>query len=262
MSWLQRWAPRPSARLQLLCLPCAGGSAAFYRGWVSGLPAQVELLSAEPPGHGRRHDEPPITSMDELVNGLLAEVTPLLKRPLAVYGHSMGALVGLELARAIRRQEGRPPAALLISSSDSPLIGPATRALGGTGPMDLADEDWRRTLRELGGADEATLADRHMMDMLLAALHGDLLLLDRYQYLTDKPLGCPVRVYAGSADAGVTEEGLAAWRREGSRDFELVRMPGGHFFLRESERLFLARLSHDLAGICARRDTLRNEVLR
>lgn len=238
---LQRWSPRPAAPLRLVCLPCAGGSAMFYQRWARRLPGQVELIAAELPGHGRLHREQPVTTMAGLVDRLLAELAPL-KGPLAVYGHSMGALVGLELARAIRRRDGCGPAALLVSSSDSP-------AAGTDGWREVPDEGWEDVVRRLGGADAATLADPHLMELLVSALKSDLVLLDGYAYQADRPLDCPVRVYAGTSDDSVTPAGLAAWRAENPRDFELARLPGGHFFIRESEQMFLARLSHDLSAI-------------
>jgi surfactin synthase thioesterase subunit len=219
-----------------------------YRGLVSRLPAQVELLAAELPGHGQRYREPPAATMAELVDGLITEILPL-RGPLAIYGHSMGALVGLELARAIRARQGRSPAALLVASSDCPAAAASPAAVGGLRPLDLSDADWRATLRDLGGVDDPALTDPHVLDMLMSALHGDLVLLDSYRYRVDRPLGCAVRVYAGTSDPTVTEAGLAAWRAESPRDFEVVRLPGGHFFPRE--QLFLARLGYDLQAICA-----------
>jgi surfactin synthase thioesterase subunit len=252
MSWLQRWSPRPGARLRLLCLPCAGGSAIAYRSWAAQLPAQVELVAVELPGHGVRSAEAPLTSMDDVVAGVLAELAGLTPRPLAVLGHSMGAVVGLELARAIRRQQGRPPVALLVSGSDSPATGRIS-GVPGTGPgtelTGLPAGFWRQALGELGGVDAELLTDRRLMDMVLTSLRGDLALLAAYEYRAEAPLGCAVRAYAGSADDTVTEAGLAAWRREGPTDFALGRLPGGHFFLRECAPLFLARLGNDLTRL-------------
>ena len=262
VTWLERWCPRPSARLQLLCLPCAGGSAAAYRGWAAALPDQVELLAAELPGHGRRQCEPALTSMDDLVSGLLTALATQLRRPLAIFGHSMGALIGLELARAIRRQHGQAPAALLVSASDSPALPAGATAVGGAAPLELPDADWRRTLRELGGVDSGTLADDAVMDLLMSALRGDLALLDRYRHRAEQPLGCAVRVYAGDRDESVTEAGLAAWRQESPRDFRLSRLPGGHFFQRESEQLFLGRLGGDLLAVMPPWTPRANGVMR
>jgi surfactin synthase thioesterase subunit len=204
------------------------------------------MLAAELPGHGRQSAEPPVTSMDEVVAGLLAELSLMPDRPLVIFGHSLGSLVGLELARAVRTRTGRPPVALLVASSNSPLTGTAP---GWIAEAELAlptSEYWQRIIGELGGIPDEMRNDHQLMDLLLPSLRGDLALLAGYQHHPQPALGCAVRAYAGSSDATVTEAGLAAWRRESPHDFELSRLPGGHFFLRECTDLFLARLGNDL----------------
>lgn len=246
MTWLQAWSPRPGARLRLLCLPCAGGSASAYRSWVVRLPHHVEVLAAELPGHGRRSSEPALTSMDEVVAGLAEELGRLPARRLVIFGHSMGALIGLELARAVRRRTGQPPAALLVSSSDSPLAGTVPDWIA-TAELTLpSSQYWQRVIAELGGISDDMGNDQALMDLLLTALRGDLKLLTDYRHEPQPALGCAVRVYAGASDTMVTEAGLAAWRGESPHDFALSRLPGGHFFLQECAPLFLARLGDDL----------------
>lgn len=266
MAWIQRWQPRPTARLRLLCLPYAGGSALAYQSWAGQLPEDIEVLAAELPGHGSRYGEPWATSMGSVIEALLAELAPLLAAParsLAVYGHSMGALLALELARGIRRQTGRPPLALLVSGSAAPAEPAAAGTLGLPGTPDPAEPDpagtpdllelpdshWRGLLAANGRLAPGVLADDRLMDTALSMLRADLVVLAGYRYRAEEPLGCPVRLYTGISDDTVPEAELAGWQRECPRDFRLSKLPGGHFFIRECEPLYLARLAADLAEI-------------
>ncbi|QNP68338.1 thioesterase [Streptomyces roseirectus] len=239
--WLRVWRPRPSARVRLVCLPPAGGSAAFYQPWAALLPPYVELVAVEPPGHGTRYAEPFATSFDEVRDGVTRAVERLPDRPTAVYGHSMGSVPALEIARALTRG-GPPPVALVVSSRDAPSVAAPEQ----TDLTALEDDALLAVLGGLGGMDERALADRRLMDAVLPVLRADVALLAGYRYRGGPPLECPVRVYAGASDTATTATGLAAWRRENPRDFRLHRLPGGHFFFRGRERPYLARLAADL----------------
>ncbi|MFI6226249.1 thioesterase II family protein [Micromonospora echinospora] len=239
---LQRWLPRPSARLRLLCLPPAGGSATLYRSWATRLPADVELYAVEPPGHGSRYHEPAVTSMAELAGQVATAAADLARRPLALFGHSMGALLALEVGRLLRDTTGRPPAALLVASIDAPEPSDAE-------PVDLTslpDSYWRPRMVELGALDSRTTGDPALMEMALAMFRADLVVMSGYRPRRAEPLRCPVRVYAGVTDPTVSERGLARWRRECPTDFQLSRLPGGHMFFRDDPTLLLARLAADL----------------
>lgn len=247
---LQRWLPRRGARLRLLCLPPAGGSAALYRSWADRLPADVELYAVEPPGHGSRYGEPYVTSMAELAAQVATAATELARRPLALFGHSMGALLALEVGRLIRDATGRPPAALLVASIDAPEPSAAD-------PPDLAalpDDYWRPRMVELGALDPRTTGDPALMEMAMSMFRADLVVMSGYRHQRAQPLRCPVRVYAGTADRTVTGPGLARWRREGPADFQVSRLPGGHMFFRDDPTLLLARLQSDLAADRLRTD--------
>jgi surfactin synthase thioesterase subunit len=90
--------------VRLVCLAHAGGSAMLYRRWVQRLPRGVQVVLLELPGHGSRCRLPAHTEWLGLIDMLLDEVTDQLDDdvPFAVFGHSMGALVGFELIHALR----------------------------------------------------------------------------------------------------------------------------------------------------------------
>jgi len=100
-----RWTPaRASPRLRLLCLPPAGAGAGFFRGCAAWFADDVELVAYRPRGRDARLDQPaPHTFADYLADAAAA-LPELASVPVALWGHSMGGLVALELARAVAPQ--------------------------------------------------------------------------------------------------------------------------------------------------------------
>lgn len=246
---LRVWQPRPGARLRLLCLPPAGGAASFYRAWAALLPRHVELVAVELPGHGARYGEPFAASVTDAVQQTLDDLSRMPAGRWAVYGHSMGALLALEIAHALADQ-GRAPAALAVSSHDHPAVSSAASvdgsSAGGYSP-DMPDEQLHAVLADLGGLEAGAFADRGLMEVALEVVRADIAILTEYKYAPAPALDCPVRAYAGVLDTAAGAAGLAGWRRENPRDFQLTRMPGGHFFFRGRESAFLTRLAQDLS---------------
>jgi surfactin synthase thioesterase subunit len=93
---------------RLLCLHHAGGNGAFYLGWAADLTETCEVWTVNLPGRRGRVLEPLITDLDTLVAELADAAEALLDRPLAIFGHSMGALLAYEVARELRRRDAPP----------------------------------------------------------------------------------------------------------------------------------------------------------
>src|SRR4051812_20101846 len=103
-SWLVIPKPNPAARLRLFCFPYGGGGTTMFRSWPDRLPNTVEVCAVLLPGRESRLREKPFTQMSSLVQTLAEVLDPHLTRPFAFWGHSLGALIGFEIARARRKQ--------------------------------------------------------------------------------------------------------------------------------------------------------------
>jgi surfactin synthase thioesterase subunit len=234
--------PRPEATVRLVCLPFAGGSASLYRAWPNGLPSAVEVVTVELPGHGARLHEPLAPDLPALVDDLGGDLPALVDRPLAIFGYSMGALVGFELAQRMRAHDV-VPFAFFAASSVAPPSYPE-----GVPVSDLPDDELRAVLSANGSAVEI-LRDDELVRLFLPLVRADLRLVERASFPPRAGLGCPVRVYVGSEDPFVGGAGLDGWAGESSGDFRVRRFPGGHFFVQECEELVLHHLTRDLEAL-------------
>ena len=232
-TWIVRPRPKPDARLRLFCFPYAGAGPAVYRSWADELPAEVEVCSILLPGREARLREKPYVSMQPLVEGLLQGLGGLLEGGYAFYGHSLGALIAFELARALRRQ-GRPlPVHLFLSSRRAPHL-PDERA-----PLhNLPDALFVAAVqRRYQGIPPVILQDAELLALFLPTLKADFAVLETYRYETDSSVfEMPFSLYGGATDPTTPPEALEAWRGYTSGKFSVETYPGDHFFLQNNER--------------------------
>ena len=242
-SWIAYSKPRPQARLRLFCFPYAGGGALIFRTWADGLPTDVEVCPIQLPGRGTRLMEPLFTQLSPLIQALAQALLPLLDKPFAFFGHSLGALVSFELARQLRRQYGVQPVRLFVSAGRAPQL-----PHRGLPVHTLPDGDFLAELRRLNGTPRAVLEHEELMQIALPVLRADFAVYETYVYSTELPLNCPISIFGGLRDRTVSQSDLEAWREQTSGDFSLQMFPGDHFFLNTTQPLLLRVLSQELHG--------------
>lgn len=243
-SWLVRPRPAPRAALRLFCLPYAGGGAAIFAPWARLLPDTIEVVAIQPPGRAERLADPPYTALGPLVDAIAHAIAPLLDRPFALFGHSMGALLGFELARTLRRERCPQPERLIVSGHRAPHLPsgrPPTHAL--PEPAFLAE------LARLEGTPPEVLAHYELMQLLLPLLRADFAVCETYAYLDGPPLACPILALGGLADREVRRVEIEAWQAHTSAGLALRMFPGGHFFLNAERHALLRMLAQELAQL-------------
>lgn len=243
-SWI-RHGPAPAhARLRLLCFPHAGAGASSFNGWIRYLPQHIELVRAQLPGREDNCAGGPFTCMDHLVPKLFGHLAPLFDRPLAIYGHSMGALVAFEVVREMRRQGLDPPIALFVSGRRAP-----HKPLRRTMLHRLSDADLVAHLSNMGGTSPALLSAAKWRERYLPTVRADLELSDIYQYRIEAPLQCPVHALLGEDDDEMHRVDWEAWSEQASGYFRRTLVPGGHVFSQAQQAVLVASISETLTEL-------------
>ena len=239
--WFANPRPNPEARLHLFCFPYAGGGPQIFRQWPQRLPATVQLYSAQLPGRGARMRERPYTCLSSLVEQLARVIEPYLDRPVAFFGHSLGAVIAFELARQLRRQAGVEPVRLFVSGSPAPQI-----AKTNAPTHDLPEPELLERLRRLNGTPREVLDHPELVDLMLPLLRADIKMSETYAYAAAPPLGCPISAFGGLSDLEVSREHLAAWREQTAAGFSLQMFEGDHFFIHTAQALLLQAIAREL----------------
>jgi surfactin synthase thioesterase subunit len=208
------------ARATLVCFPCAGGGATGFASWRRLLPDELDLYAHVGPGREERGREAPLSSVHELMDDVLPSVLAL-PDPLVLVGHSFGAVLACELTHRLTLA-GRPPTRLVVLAAAAPGTTPAER------PVDDHEIElvWKRL-----GADPAGLSRPGFREWLFPVLRADFTAQADYRPPSDHPyITTPVTVMYGDEDPVVTAEEAEIWRTHCAGPFEVVRIPGGHFF--------------------------------
>jgi surfactin synthase thioesterase subunit len=202
-----------------------------FQPWRSHLPAGLEVRAAQLPGRWT-DPGPPLTDLDAIVAALLADLRPLLDRPWALFGASLGGLVAFELIRAVRREGGPPPAHLIVAGAAAPDRAHPLLAQAGELRHALAGDGDPVALARLGLVPEAQVSP-DLLPLVLPALRADLELVLRHTFHPEPPLACPITALRGAGDTLVDRAAVAAWVAHTGADFTLRELAGGHLFYRE-----------------------------
>jgi medium-chain acyl-[acyl-carrier-protein] hydrolase len=163
----------------------------------------------------------------ELIEALARAIVPLIDRPYAFFGHSMGSWIAFELARWMRKSGLPLPLHLFASSRRAPQMAGEEAILHRLPDSELLLEIQRR----YGGIPAAVLREPDLLALLLPALRADLTALETHRHRDEPPLVCPIASYGGDTDDRVPLHHLEAWRDLTSGPFRVRQFHGGHFYL-------------------------------
>ena len=241
--WIICPQARPSARIRLFCFSYAGVGASAFRGWTGHLPSAIDVCFVQLPGRENRLRERPYTCMDDLIPSLATNMLPMLDRPYAFYGHSLGAFVAFETARQLRRSRNTHLRHFFAGASPAPQLSWEHSFLHPLNDKNFLDEIQSR----YGGVPQQILDDPEIRALLLPVMRADVTMLENYQYTSEPPLQCGVTVFGGQNDRMVMPHSLEAWRHQTEANFRVEMLESGHLFTQPVPLGLLRSIAADLA---------------
>lgn len=243
-SWFVNHSRRHFASQRLFAFPYAGGNAHIFRPWADALPVSVEVIGIEAPGKGSRLLESPYTTVNELINGLLVAMEPLLyEKPFSFFGHSNGAMIAFELSSVLQRRGLPMPQHLFLSASPAPW----TRVFDQPYSA-MNNEEFKTVLRDLQGTPAEVLDDAELFELVLPGLRADFCLAEGYAYSRSTKLPVPTSIFYGEHDE-IEETHIYAWQDQIASDARFKRVPGGHFFIHSHLEYLTETIGMQLAEV-------------
>ncbi len=237
-NWVSTSPVKSGRKIRLFCLPYAGGGASTYLGWQRLVSSGVEVCPIRLPGREMRMKEPFITDRKTMVTSITAALTPFLKEPYALFGHSMGGFLAFEVACEIRTRMLPLPRHLFVSARPAPEV---TRTLLSRPVAELSDAE---LLAEIAGSVNASLqeldAQPELKSLVLPILRNDFQLLEGYRFVPREPLRVGITAFGGISDSSVSEKDLRLWSSCTTAGFAVEMLEGDHFFINQTERIAAA----------------------
>jgi surfactin synthase thioesterase subunit len=224
------WCPNPlpQATAQLVCFPHAGGGPTTFRAWSAALAPSIEVSTVTLAGRANRRQEPFAATMADAVTDAVDAIEHRgHPRPLALFGHSLGAIVAYETAHELARRGTHRPMHLFVAGSRSPDDRDEVRLQVTDDNAELVGEVERR----YGAIPAVVRNEPDLLEMFLPVLRADLRLLTEYDWNTRGPLSIPITAFAGTEDKAGPPQSAPRWSAHTDGGFRDVRLQGDHFFV-------------------------------
>lgn len=233
--------------MHLICLPYAGAASTIYHSWRFDEGVDISPIAVDYPGRGRRFREPLCSDLPSLVEILLRELAPVFEEPFAIYGHSIGGLVGFEMARQLQARNVANLKHLFLAAILPPR---ACRLDEGPALFQMSDRALIDHLRALGGMPTMALENPEFMALYLPIIRADCALADPKAWPSTYRLDTvPITLLCGTCDLTVRSAEMQRWNEVASNVRSTRYIDGGHLFLHENQVRLLRVLTDSLAGL-------------
>lgn len=225
-----------SPKATIICLPCGGGSAAFFWNWKT-IPLEVNIWALKLPGRDNRITEAAITSANEVVSHILQALPTHFDHPIIFYGHSMGAGIAFEMILALQAQKRQLPSLLIASGREPPHCEYRFTV------QHLNDDALLQYIQKLGGVSQKIPTNPEFLQQYLPKIRAD------YQLNSDLPrreiikLPLSIAIINGDTDPLIRADKLAHWEEYTELSFESIFLAGDHFFMETNPEYFISRIS-------------------
>ncbi len=219
--------------MNLYAIPYAGGHSLVYRSLSEALSPQVTLQPLELPGRGKRakddlkHDIHDITEdlFQSIRNDLLSE------NRYAIFGHSMGSLLGYLLTLRIMKEGLPTPSHLFCSGHSAPSI-PKIDMVKEAPKYAASSENFWAYIDSLGALPPELKEHQELMNYFEPIIRADMQALEKYEYRELKEaIPVPIHVFYGVDDSETPVYALFPWQNESKYMVNFLPNEGGHFGL-------------------------------
>lgn len=222
---------------QVFLLHFAGGNSYSFNFLRPFLPGNFDFLLIELPGRGKRSDEKLLSAESEAIDDLVNQITSLRNgRPYIIFGHSMGAHLGLRITKKMEELSDCPKR-LVVAGNAGP----------GTGDEKLRskmnDEELKQELLNLGGVPNDVLENEELFSFFSPIMRSDFKILEESEpFSAGFKVSTPIVAVMGEKEEAVEE--IENWKNFTSRNFKSYILPGNHFFIHDHPAELVRIITH------------------
>lgn len=216
---------------QIFVLHFAGGNKYSLNFITERLKSSLDVHCLELPGRGRRMSEELIYSLDEAVKDYVRQIKELRNGlPFIVYGHSMGATLGLYVSDILEK-EGDRPSTLIVSGNAGPGSGSDDKVIR----YKLNNEDFKSELKKLGGIPDEVFNTPDLFDFFAPIMRADFEVIEKDSENRPKvKIKSPILAMMGTEEETVGE--IENWKNYSESFFQKKIFEGNHFFINNFQK--------------------------
>lgn len=229
--------------MKLLLLPHAGGSAKSYCVMKRYFPENLELVPLDPDGKGLNIDESPCHDIPECISRIIEKNESLFKgEPYAVFGHSMGTLLAIELAHQLKIKNLNEPCHIFFSGRCVP-------DEYGAFPFYKESEDKEiiSYFAENGLIPEKLISNPILLDMFGSILCRDVRMTEQYSITPEQcKMTCDISIMYGTDDPFIKNCDMNRWSRFTYGKCSIFEFKGDHFYYTSLKEDFCRCITNQL----------------
>lgn len=216
-------------KIQLFCIPYAGGNADLFDTFASEFQDDVEVIKIEYAGHGARRKEPFYLSFQEMVEDVAVCINRNLKQEaeLALFGYSMGSIVAYEIfAQHLLERELNY---LFLASHEAPDVEWESKKY-----FHLDEEQFFSLIQQMGGFEKCSvemLKNRFFRKLHFEPVRADYELLCHYVMSRKEKIDIPSILFYSAHD--IPKEKILSWNTFLTEKSKVIEIGENHFFIRE-----------------------------
>ncbi len=226
-AWLSINSSNSPSKIRLFCLHYAGGAANVFNSWKEPLKDVADIYAIQLPGRWERHSEKAFTNVDDAVAALQSAIGHEAIGPFAILGYSLGALIGFEWIRLLRKQQKTLPIHFFVLSR----AGPQTKSPHQEISQLPDDQFLKEMQKNYGGVPDVIFQDEDLRNLFLPIMRADMQMFETYKYREEPPLEVPITIMRGTEDIGLSSTHFDAWSSMTSARFQKAEFTAGHFFV-------------------------------
>lgn len=213
--------------MKLLLFPHAGGSAKSYCTMKRYFPENLDLIPLDPSGKGLSIEELPCRDIPECISKIIEKNESLFDgQPYAVFGHSMGSLLAIELVHQLKMKNLNEPCHVFFSGRYAPdEIGsfPVNK--------DSDDNEIITFFAKNGLIPEKLVSNKTLFDMFGSILCRDVRMAEQYSITPEQcKLSCDISIMYGTDDPFLKNSNINRWSRFTSGKCTIFEFKGDHFY--------------------------------
>ncbi|MDR2234816.1 MAG: alpha/beta fold hydrolase [Chryseobacterium sp.] len=216
-----------SSQPQIFLLHYAGGDRHSFRPLAESLQPHFQIETPELPGRGERMAESFLDNEEKAVADVLEQIKRARRKevPYLVYGHSMGAILGLEICNAMEKNKDAP-----VHFVATGYPGPGIKK---TAPISgLPKTEFFAEVKKLGGLSDEIMQYEELLDFFEPVLRADFRLVEsKSNVIPDIKLQTPIYAVMGETENYSSD--ISNWVNYTHADCECRIMNGNHFFINQ-----------------------------